>query len=159
MQFGVELAALGNAFVSCEPIFTRDLLCPTEGCGWQMRLSKLRKDVDYKWDGRNFTGVCERCGRQVKYIMKDNPAVDDQGRKVRFVFRDPADMLIQFNRLTGSYKYFYKMPDQIRSAIRGGDSVYLEDSPKVFIDAAVNGGVIEFPEDAFFHARTTTLSA
>ena len=42
-DFGIELAAMGNAFVSCERIFYRELLCPSDGCGWQMSLKALRQ--------------------------------------------------------------------------------------------------------------------
>ena len=43
-RFGVELAALGNVFVSCERLFSRLLLCPD--CSWQMALKQLRKGRD-----------------------------------------------------------------------------------------------------------------
>ena len=156
MQFGIELAALGNVFVSCERIFKRELACD---CGWQMRLDKLRKGIDYNWDGEHFTGICGQCEKHVTFSIRDVPALDPEGRAVRFVFRDPADMYIQFNRLTGSYRYFYKMPSQIKSAILSGDPIYLEDSPKVFLEAAKSDSYIEFPKELFMAARTNTLSA
>ena len=156
MQFGIELAALGNAFVSCERIFKRELACE---CGWQMRLDKLHKGIDYTWDGHKFHGTCPQCKKQVDFKIKDIQSQDDNGRKVRFVFRDPADMYIQFNRLTGSYRYYYKLPSQIKRAITSGDPIYLEDSPKVFLEAASTDSYIEFPHDMFFSARTNTLSA
>ena len=43
LQFGIELVAMGNVFVSADPVFSRQLLCPTEGCGWVMNLKNLRK--------------------------------------------------------------------------------------------------------------------
>ena len=48
---GVELAAMGNVFVSCEKPISRMLLCPTEGCGWMMALKQLIKGKEYEWDG------------------------------------------------------------------------------------------------------------
>lgn len=68
LQFGEELAAMGNVFVSAERVFTRELVCPTDNCGWQMRLKSLRKGVDYNWDGRNFVGKCPKCGKRVKWL-------------------------------------------------------------------------------------------
>jgi len=159
LKFGQELAGMGNAFMSCEWVFSRELLCPNPGCGWQMHLKALRKKRDYEWDGKNFTGICPHCGKKVKYKIKDVKTVGPDGRKLRFVFRSAEDMLVQYNRLTDTYKFLYKIPADVLDGIRRGDTVYLEDSPKVFIDAAVAGEeLVEFPEDMFFHARTTTLS-
>ena len=156
-QFGIELASMGNAFVSCERIFSRMLLCP-ECRKWQMALKQLRKHRDYEWDGKNFTGVCPRCHQPVTFMVKDVPAQTPDGKKLRFIFRNPQDMSVQYNQLTGSYRYFYKMPDYIKDAIKRGDQVYLEDSPKVFLEAALTDDYIEFPDDMFFHARTATIA-
>ena len=85
LQFGIELAAMGNVFVSCERLFSRMLLCPE--CPWEMSLKALTKGVDYEWKGGKFKGKCPRCGKQVTYKVKDVPTQDEAGRKVRFVFR------------------------------------------------------------------------
>ena len=159
LQFGEELAAMGNVFVSAERVFTRELVCPTDNCGWQMRLKSLRKGVDYNWDGKNFVGKCPKCGKRVKWKINDSKTQDPEGRRIRFVFRSAEDMQVQFNRLTGTYCYLYKLPEDIATAIRRGDRAYLEDSPQVFIEAAVKGEpYIEFPPDMFYAARTHTLS-
>ena len=41
-KFGIDLAAMGNAFVSCERVFSRMLLCP-DCRKWEMALSQLHK--------------------------------------------------------------------------------------------------------------------
>lgn len=160
LQFGEELAAMGNVFVSAEYVFDRMLLCPSEGCHWQMFIRKLHRGSDYEWDGRNFVGECPQCHRKVTWKVKDVKSCDDRGRKVRFVFRSPEDIRLQYNRLTDTYKYLYKLPDDVVAAIRRGDVAYLEDTPKVFIDAATSdkGALIEFPDDMFFAVRLNTLT-
>ena len=157
LRFGIELAALGNVFVSCERIFSRMLLCPE--CPWEMALKQLRKHRDYEWTGEAFEGECPRCHKHVTFRIQDVPSRGPQDQKVRFIFRSPQDMLVQYNQLTGSYRYFYKMPSHIKDAIKRGDQVYLEDSPEVFLKAAQTDDLIEFPEDMFFHARTSTLAS
>lgn len=157
-RFGIELASLGNVFVSAERIFSRMLLCP-DCRRWEMALKQLRKHRDYEWDGKNFTGECPLCHKNVVFTVKDVPAQTPDGKKLRFIFRNPQDMLVQYNQLTGSYRYFYKLPDNIKDAIKRGDQVYLEDSPKVFLEAALTDDYIEFPEDMFFHDRTATLAS
>lgn len=157
VDFGIELAAMGNVFISAERIISRQLLCPE--CSWIMSIKKLRKDMDYTWDGKHFKGKCPQCGKQVTFKIKDTPTQTADGKKIRFVFRSAADMSIQYNRLTGTYKYFYKMPPEIKNAIQRGDAVYLEDAPEVFLQASSTDAYIEFPEDNFLAMRTTTLSS
>ncbi len=156
-RFGIDLAALGNVFVSCERLFSRMLLCPA--CRqWEMSLTQLRKGRDYQWTGRSFEGECPRCHQHVTYEVKDVPTQTADGKKLRFVFRDPESMAIQYNPLTGDYRYYYKLPDYIKDAIKRGDQVFLETTPKVFMEAAQTDDLIEFPSDMFFHDRTATLA-
>lgn len=156
-RFGIELAGLGNVFVSCERIFSRMLLCP-ECKQWEMALKQLRKGRDYTWDGQNFEGECPMCHEHVKFMVKDVPAQTADGKKLRFIFRDQRAMSVQYNQLTGSYNYYYKLPDYIKDAIKRGDEVYLQDTPKVFLEAAYTDSYVAFPEDMFFADRTTTLA-
>lgn len=158
-QFGEELSAMGNVFVSAERVFVRELMCPNEDCGWQMRLKNLVKGRDYQWSGEHFEGECPQCHRKVTWQVKDVKSELPDGRRIRFVFRPAEDMYVQYNRLTGTFKYMYKMPSDIVDAIKRGDVAYLEDTPQVFMDAAVrNDMFIVFPEDKFFAMRTHTLT-
>lgn len=160
LNAGEELAAMGNMFVSAERIFARELMCPEEGCGWAMRIDKLHKGVEYDWSGDKFTGECPGCHKKVTYTVKDVKSQTPDGRRIRFVFRAAEDMRLQYNRLTGTYKYLYKVPSDILDGIRRGDPAYLEDSPQVFMEAAAKGRpLVEFPKDMFFAMRTDTLSS
>lgn len=156
-RFGLELAAMGNVFVSCERIFSRWLLCPA--CRkWEMNLHQLKKGRDFEWNGKDFHGTCPLCHKHVVFEVKDVPSQTSDGRKLRFVFRDPRDMNMQYNQLTGEYRFFYKLPAHIKDAIKRGDQVYLESTPEVFLRVAQTDDVVEFPEDMFFHDKTMTLA-
>ena len=156
---GVELAAMGNVFVSCEKPLSRMLLCPEDGCNWMMALKQLQKDRDYTWDGAHFKGRCPGCGKEVIYKIHDVPALGPEGQKLRFIFRDPQDMYVEYNRLTNTFQYYYKIPQDIKAAIKRGDPVYLENTPLAFLEAASEDTLIQFPEEDFFAARTYTLTA
>ena len=156
-RFGIELAAMGNVYVSCERVFTRWLLCPK--CRkWEMNVAQLHKGRDYEWNGKEFQGICPMCHKHVTFEIKDVPGQAADGSKVRFVFRDPRDIYIQLNRLTGESKYYYKMPADVKDAIKRGDEVYLISTPKVFLDVANTDNLIEFPDDMFFTDHTMTLA-
>lgn len=155
---GVELAAMGNVFVSCERPISRWLLCPEPDCNWMMAIKNLTKGVEYDWDGKNFVGTCPKCGKKVVYDIHDDPTTDAYGRKVRFIFRAPQDMYIEYNRLTDSFQYYYQIPNDVKNAIKRGDPVYLENTPKTFLDAATSDELMRFPEGMFFAARTRTMT-
>jgi len=158
LNFGVELAALGNVFVSAETLFSRMLVCPSN-CGWAMALDKLTPGREYKWEDFQFKGICPKCKRHVVYNIKDTPTTNKDGCKIRFIFRNIYDMNLSYNQLTGDYEYLYKIPQHIRSAIAKGDPVYLKNTPKVFFEACRKKSYISFPPDRFFSMRTKTLSA
>ena len=155
---GLQLAAMGNVFVSAERIFRRDLLCPHEDCGSIFNIAILQSGVDYRWDGTKFTGVCPKCKRTIVWKDHDDLALDDQGHAVRFVFRAAQDMIIKYNQLTDTYKFLYRMPGHIKSAIQRGESVYLETTPRLYLQAAYTNGLIEFKRDSLFFMRTSTLT-
>lgn len=156
-RFGIDMIAMGNAFVSCERLFSRMLLCPA--CKqWEMAIKQLRKGRDYTWNGKDFEGECPRCHEHVTYMVKDVPSQTADGKKLRFIFRDVQDIKLQYNALTGDYLVYYKMPDYIKDAIKRGDEVYLQTAPKVFLDAAMTDDLIAFDEDLLYHDRTLTLS-
>jgi len=157
LQFGIELSVNGNVFVSADPIISRSLVCPNEGCHWVMAIKKLKNGEEYKWEKGKFMGTCPQCGRAVEFRVRDMPSQGPNGEKLRFVYRDPRSMRIEHNRLTNTYRYYYQIPDDVKTSILRGDSVYLEDSPMVFLDAAVNDKLIKFPDDKFFTMRTHTL--
>lgn len=159
-RFGEELAAMGNVFVSVERIFTRELLCQTPGCHFQMHLKGLQKGRDYEWDGKNVVATCPRCGKKGKWTMHDSRSQSSDGRKIRIIFRPAEDMRVQYNRLSDTSSYLYKLPQDIASAIRRGDSIYLEDTPKIFIDAALsNESYVRLPDDTLLSMRINPLSS
>lgn len=156
-RFGIDMLAMGNAFVSCERLFSRMLLCPA--CRqWEMAIKQLRKGRDYTWNGKEFEGECPRCHQHVTYVVKDVPAQTPDGKKLRFVFRDPQDIKLQYNQLTGDYLVYYKMPDYIKDAIKRGDEVYLQTAPKVFLEAAQTDDYIAFDDEMLYHDRMMTLA-
>ena len=169
-RFGEELAAMGNVFVYVQRVCTRDLLCPTEGCGTVLRMRSLVRDRDYRWDppsvgddsGGWMRGVrmrCPRCGQDVRMTMRDSKSQDDRGRRLRIVFLPAADMRVRHNRLTDTYSYVYRMPQDVSDAIRRGEQIYLEDTPEVFLEAALRGEpYVILPQDALLAMRVPSLS-
>lgn len=155
IKTGQQLATMGNVFISAQRIFTRYLACPQ--CQIVKALKILHKDVDYKWQNGKFTGKCQ-CGKHVTYKIIDTPSTATDGSKIRFIYRSPRDMYIKYNQLTGDYKFLYKMPDHIKQGIIQGSQVYLQNTPKLYLEAAFTNDYISFPQDRFYFSRVEPLS-
>lgn len=156
IRVGQQLATMGNVFVSAQRIFTRYLACPK--CQLIRSIKTMKKGYDYQWQNGSFTGTCA-CGNHVIYKIIDSPSTAPDGSKVRFVFRSPRDMLLKYNQLTGDYKFLYKLPDHIKQGIIQGSQVYLQNTPKLYLDAATTNDYISFPQDRFYFSRIQSLSS
>lgn len=155
IKTGQQLATMGNVFISAERIFTRYLACPQ--CQIVKALKILHKGIDYQWQNGQFIGKCQ-CGKHVKYKIIDTPSTAVDGSRIRFIFRSPRDMFIKYNELTGDYKFLYKLPDHIKQGIIQGSQVYLQNTPKLYLDAAFTNDYISFPQDRFYFSRINPLS-
>lgn len=155
IKTGQQLATMGNVFISAQRVFTRYLACPQ--CQIVKALKILHKGIDYQWQNGQFVGKCQ-CGRHVHYKIIDTPSTAIDGSKVRFIFRSPRDMFIKYNELTGDYKFLYKLPDHIKQGIIQGSQVYLQNTPKLYLDAAFTNDYISFPQDRFYFSRINPLS-
>lgn len=157
IDVGQELAKMGNVFVSAQQIFNRTACCPN--CSFAASIKALRKNADYQWQQGDLVGVCPQCEKKITYLIVDKPTQDQNGRAFRFIIRSPRDMIVSYNELTGTYKYLYKLPDNVKQGIIKGDPVYIQDTPKLYIQAAFKDGLIQFPADKFFHKRLKCMAS
>lgn len=157
IRVGQQLAKMGNVFVSAQQIFNRTVCCPQ--CSFTAAITAMRNGVDYQWQQGHIKGVCPRCQKAVIFNMVDKPCRDQNGRAYRFIIRSPRDMQVSYNELTDSYKYLYKLPQHVKKGIINGQTVYIQNTPKLYIQAAYKDGMIEFPPDKFFHKRLRCLAS
>lgn len=158
VKIGQQLAAMGNVFISAQRAFTRDLCCPTKGCGFTANIQKMSKGIDYTWQQGKFMGKCPKCRKSVQFTPRDSATTLPDGRKVRFICRAAQDMRLNYNALTDQYSYLYRLPDHIKNGILSGQQIYLRTTPMLYIKAALSNDLIEFDKTKFFFLRTQTLS-
>lgn len=156
---GEEQAAMGIVFISAIRKRSRYLRCPE--CGRLTLINRMEKDKDYFFRNFEFTGVCKNkeCrskGRRVVFIREEGEPLDDH--KLYFKIWPQEDIIIKYNQITGTSKYFYKIPEQEAADIRRGEDVYLEDTPWEFIEAVKENGLILLDPSKLLVLKNDTLS-
>ena len=156
---GEEQAAMGIVFISAIRKRSRYLRCPE--CGRLTLINRMEKDKDYFFRNFEFTGVCKNkeCrsrGRRVVFTREEGEPLDDH--KLYFKIWPQEDIIIKYNQITGTSKYFYKIPEQEAADIRRGEDVYLEDTPWEFIEAVKENGLILLDPSKLLVLKNDTLS-
>ena len=98
---------------------------------------------------------CSRCHKKIAIKIADEPS--DDLSKIRIVRWDPKQLELLQNPITGATTYYYTLPQSYVRAVRRGDLTVLEDSPEIFVRAALAGKNVVMGNN-FFHSKTTTLS-
>lgn len=156
---GEEQAAMGIVFISAIRKHTRYLKCPK--CGRITILSRMEAGKDYVFKNFEFVGVCknpdcESKGRQIVFTRYEGAPQDE--KKVYFKMWPQEDIRIEYNQITGSSKYYYKIPESDAQAIRRGDSIYLEDTPWEFVEAVRDNGYLLLDQSKLLVLKNDTLA-
>lgn len=148
LELGTDRYIYGNAFRSMYFPFKRFLKC--KHCNQLTAIDKAKFTVRRK----NIEMQCN-CGWKAPAEIVDKMSDDIEG--VRIVRWDPKQFDLAQNPITGKTRYFYKLPPNFVSAVRRGDITVLADSPRLFIDAALQGRNVVMGNN-FFHSKVNTLS-
>ena len=148
LDFGNDMYVYGNAFRTVYLPFVRFLKCPA--CGQETAISDAKFDVRKK----KFILTCS-CGNKGQAEIVDRMNKDIT--KVRIVKWDPKQIELKQNPITGKTVYYYEMPKNIVTGILSGDPTIIEDTPRVFIDAAFEGKNLKMGSN-FYHGKMPSLS-
>lgn len=148
MEFGHDWYVYGNVFRSLSFPFHRYLVCR------RCRAKTAIENARFKVRGMRFMLTCE-CGHTGPAEMEDVPYADLAG--IRVVRWDPKQVELIQNPITGATVYYYKLPRSFTAGVQRGDLTMLRDSPRAFVDAALQKRNVRFGAN-FFHAKTPGLS-
>jgi hypothetical protein len=150
ISMGYDYNLYGNAFAVVYRPFDRWLLCSHCSLGHNTRISS----TIWRWKHAKFQINCQHCKQWVDAGILDKPVADPT--KIKFVRLSPFNIEIKHNHVTGSNRYRYTIPNDVRAAILAGDPDHLLNDPSEIIKA-VQGNikkgvepVIEFNEDNIF---------
>lgn len=172
MNISMHYFAFGNAFTSVIPAFKREYRCKECGYGISVRelhdmqdkLEKERKRQQAikksKRANQNTLVVayCPSCnGEQVPVDVVDRPVKSI--KETKLVLWHPLNIRIVYNPISGTKQYKFVMPSSMKAAICDGDMFMLNSSPKIFVDASIQGKDIVMNDNAMFHFRRTSVDA
>jgi len=140
----------GNSFVSVYEPIKRDLMCPEEGC-------KSREDItaavyEFNLERLEFKHDCRECQRKgVISIVKDVKI--KEAERIRLIRWDPKLIDIEHNPITGESVYYYQIPRDIVSKVRGGNKTLINHMPMEILRAMQANKTFKFGPNALFHLK------
>ena len=138
----------GNSFVSVYEPIKRELVCPT--CGtkediaaatYKFNLSKLQ-----------FTHDCKQCRRKAVLSKVEDHKLRDP-TKIALIRWDPKLIDIEHNRVTGESVYYYQIPRDDVSKVRGGNKTHINHMPLEILRAMQERKTFEFAPGALYHLK------
>jgi hypothetical protein len=148
---GDDYIAFGNSFTSVYIPFRRYLICPK--CGQMAPLKYLYPDY-VKWDGGRFMGRCPKTGCDYTGEFKvEDQRLSISSCKPRVIHWPPQYIQIRQNPVSRRSEYYLDINRyrNLVAGIRGGDPMFLEDTPWEMITSIMNNQLLKFADDELYH--------
>ena len=131
LEVGLDYNTFGNCVVSILYPFHKYLQC--RSCGHKERIKRLRMRKD--WDFKNWKYVlrCPRCGHSAPAKVSDE--YYKSYRDLKLIRWNPSDLEIDYNPITRSTEFLYRIPQKIRRKVARKNKKYLEEMPAQLISA------------------------
>jgi hypothetical protein len=91
------------------------------------------------------------CNSNVQGKIKDEPVANKE--KINVIRWDPKLIDINYNPITGESKYYYTIPQDLKSKIQKGDTHIISTMPYEFLKALQKETVFEFAEGQVYHMK------
>lgn len=149
----LDLEVYGVAYMSVVYPFERYLVCP------HCKHENLLRDVPrWSYNGSNFVGTCKNCSAQTSMEVKDKPIKNRTRIKLQRWF--PQQIKVNKNPITGTVKYTLVIPQWLKKRIKDPkvNKIYVEDTPKEFLEAIKRDMDIELDPDNVYSLKNESIS-
>lgn len=147
IKSGLDLHLYGNSFISVYKPFNRYLVC--DRCKNKTNIKKTKYTFTYKTLQIKFH--CMNCNGNVGGAIKDEPVANKE--RINVIRWDPKLMDINYNPITGESKYYYTIPQDLKSKIQKGDNHIINTIPYEFLKALQKDTVFEFADGQIYHMK------
>lgn len=147
-----DRSSVGNSFSSMITPFRRYLRC--RKCGSERPINKV---PDYVFENKEFHGRCPDCGKKTIFRREDRSHINANS-EFRIMRWYPHHMVLRYNALTGDVEYRYRIPSEDVTAIKAGDTLYMERTPWELIEAALENCMFKFDPSKLYHMKEETLA-
>jgi len=148
---GSNYHGYGNSYISVHFPFSRSLTCPK--CKVQKKIQTMKK---LKYSNKKYQGKCSACGYQGGFKFEDTIIKDYKG--INIIHWDIMQVDITFNNITGDSFYYYKIPDNIKSAVRSGNMDIVNSTPKEVLKAINDNKRLKLNKNNLFHLKRENIS-
>jgi len=148
----LDLEVYGNAFCSILYPFDRYLICPS------CKKENLIRTVKWEYDGKRFRTTCKGCGTNAHMEIKDVPVRNR--KRLKLQRWNPMYIEPRRNPVSGKVTYVLRIPKWLRQRISDPkiNKVYVEDTPRSFLDAIRNDMNIELDPENIYHMKYDSIS-
>jgi len=149
----------GNVFITIKPPIKKMLTC--KSCKKEFEVSKLKEGSLSINNKTLLLERCPSCGMVNPPIEIQDIYLKDQNG-LKLMIWNPNNIVIEYNELSGKYKYLYNIPKQQRTKINSM-ALTLEELSCIeqeYIEAALAGDemLVRFNNNAIFHMKCSTIS-
>lgn len=149
IDIGLHYMTYGNAFLSMFFAFTKMLVC--QKCSNTVPA----KNTKFKYRNHRFETVCTVCGHRGPAEPYDQPHKTTKG--ARLILWEPDSLDVEFNEITGDYRYFYTPPMEITNAVKLGNRDLVTQLPQNFLESIRRKVRLEIARDNLYHLRRPTM--
>jgi hypothetical protein len=143
---GFEYHSIGNVFLSLYTPIHRELRC--KGCDTRFQA----KTANFlKFSKFSFTGECPKCHWSGVFERHDRKSMNVADMNI--IKWDPLNIAVNNNPITGEFKYYYKVPNDVKRRVQMGDRLFVDSVPWEFIECIRDQQDFEFAKDAIYHLR------
>lgn len=156
----IDRYVYGSSFHYVYRPFERYVRC--KSCSSETRLSDRYIHTRYDAQRCQLTFTCPRCHNastvslapveagQVDFV-RDVAVKSAEAIRIRRL--DPRDVSIEFNRYSGSTRYWYDAPGDMRSRVFAGDPQYLAELPRTMLEAIGRASWYAFDPGRIYHSK------
>lgn len=152
VEIGLDYHVYGNAF--CSVFFQLEKYLVCQNCKERYRASKNRSL--YRWKNGRFHLKCTKCSHEGWADQADTYPRNARG--ARLIRWNPENIEIKHNEITGTSRYYYRLPRSVVNDVKLGDPSAIESLPFQFLEAARAGRALLFHPDNFFHMKRPTIA-
>lgn len=154
LEIGLDYQGYGNCIVSLLPPFKKYLSC--QACKFSQQIKKLQMGKHWDFKDWKYILTCPRCGAIAEAKVEDVQYKSYKGLKL--IRWNLTDIDIDYNPITRTSEYSYRVPSAIRARVVQKNRKYLEEMPHVIIKAMKEGRPFVLDPDNVYHFKAPTPS-
>lgn len=147
---GLDVKIYGNSMISVYKPFNRFLKCGHKNCGARTGIQHVKYSFQLKT--LKFKYTCASCKQPTVGEISDERVKDK--KRIALIRWDPKLIDIDYNPITGSSRYYYTIPNDLKTKVTKGNAHIINTMPVEFLKAIQQDKIFEFAKGQVYHMKT-----